>query len=209
MILWRRRIRNGMAALLACAALAPGAAAAQDAPKNRCQVNAYSIDPDPKGVNVRGGPSATAKIVGVIKAKDEAQVTIVGETAGWFRITQYWDSAADKDVKLAGWVHGSRLGTGLMIMQGSGPKLSEPLRESPSDAAKTLAIAHWEPVGKTWRLAIELPGGKRENIDISKPNAVSAVLLGCQGTWLHVRIARHRGWVPIARTCGNPVTTCN
>ena len=207
------RPRHRMAGALVVALLssAPVAAALAQA-ERKCDLGAYTIDEDPQGINVRGGPSGQAKVVAVIKVKkdDDVGVSIVAESNGWFRIKEYHHYGTDKDVKLDGWIHGSRLGSGLMIMQGA--RASEQLREEPSERSKTLSLLQWDPGedGKLMRLSVELPFGKREIIDYRKiKNAATAVLLACQGDWVKVRVHKYEGWLMRERLCGNPVTTCN
>lgn len=180
--------------------------------EKRCDLNAYTIDEDPKGINIRAGASNQAKVVGVIRAKkdDDVGVSITAESNGWFRIKEYELYGTGKQVKLSGWIHGSRLGSGLMIMQAA--KASERLREEPSDRSKTLLLLTWDPGedAKLQRLTAELPGGKSEIIDFAKiKNAATAVLLACQNDWVKIRVHKYEGWVPKGRLCGSPVTTCN
>lgn len=193
---------------------APGMAAPAWAQAERkCELYAHVVDRDPEGVNVRAAPSAQAKIVGVLKfqnADDEIGVDIVAESNGWFRIKGFEHFSAAKTGKAAGWVHGSRLGTGLKIMDG--PKASERLREEPSDRSKTLLLFAWDPGrdGKGASLWAELPMGKREKIDYEKiKGAATPTLLGCANGYVKIRMNRkYEGWVPAARLCGSPVTTC-
>ncbi|HEY7608525.1 MAG TPA: hypothetical protein VIF14_04765 [Alphaproteobacteria bacterium] len=114
---------------------APLAAALAQAEK-RCDLDAYTIDEDPKGISVRATPSNQGKIAGVIRVQkdDDVGVAIVAESNGWFRIKSYQTYSTNKETKLGGWIHGSRLGSSLMIMQGG--KASERLREEPSDRSK-------------------------------------------------------------------------
>jgi len=177
-----------------------------------CELSAYTIDENLKGINVRAAPSNQGKVVAVIQFRkdDDVGVSITAESNGWFRIKSYERYSNSKDVNLVGWIHGSRLGSSLMIMQGG--KASERLREEPSDQAKTLLLLAWDPGedGKLQRLTAELPWNKREVIDFATiKHAATAVLLACQAGWVRIRVHKYEGWVPKARLCGNPVTTCN
>jgi SH3-like domain-containing protein len=194
------------AAMAAALALLPAAAQAQA--EHTCAMNAYINDEDPKGVNVRAGPSNQAKIVQVIKRGD-TMVSIVAEANGWFRINQVMPIDGE-DRKLAGWLHGSRLAAGLMIMQAG--KAEERLLEEPSDRSKTLLLLRWEPGedGSKQELSAELPWGKREVIDYKKiKGAADAKLLACMNGYAKVRVHRYEGWLKTDRLCGSPVTTCN
>jgi SH3-like domain-containing protein len=205
----RKRIR-GATAVAALAVLLPAAAAAQG--EHRCETYAHIIDRDPAGVNIRNAPSAQGRVVGVVKfagADDEIGVEIAAESNGWFRITGYEHFGVERKAKLAGWVHGSRLGSGLKLMDG--PKAKERLLEEPSERSKTLLLLAWDPGGEQGKPALwaELPGGRREKIDYEAvKGAATPVLLACANGYLKVRVHKYQGWVPADRLCGSPVTTC-
>jgi SH3-like domain-containing protein len=193
------------AAVAAALALLPATALAQE---HKCEMNAYINDEDPKGVNVRAGPSNQAKIVHVIKRGD-TMVSIVAEANGWFRINQVMPVEGE-DRKLAGWLHGSRLAAGLMIMQGG--KADERLLEEPSDRSKTLLLLRWDTGedGAKQQLSAELPGNKSEIIDYNRiKGAADAKLLACENGYAKVRVHKYEGWLKTNRLCGSPVTTCN
>ena len=190
----------------ALAAMLPSAAVAQA--ENKCEMNAYISDEDPKGVNVRGAPSNQGKVVHVIK-KGDTMVRIVAEQNGWFRISAV-QPVEGKDQKLTGWLHGSRLAAGLMIMQAG--KAEERLLEEPSTQSKTLLVLQWDPGadGAKQELAAGLPGGKREVIDYNKiKGAAEAKLLACANGYAKIRVHKYEGWLKTERLCGSPVTTCN
>jgi hypothetical protein len=200
--------------LLSCALLGVLAAAPAWAQAERkCELYAHVIDRDPKGVNVRAAPNAQGKIVGTLKFRtrdSEIAVDIDAEANGWFRITSFEHFSPGISGKLGGWVHGSRLGTGLKIMDG--PKASERLLEEPSERSKTLLLFAWDPGvdGKGAGLWAELPGGKRERIDYEKSKgAATPILLDCANGYVKIRMnEKYVGWVPANRLCGSPVTTC-
>ena len=200
-------IRVGRAVAAATlAVLLPAAAMAQA--ERKCEMNAYISDEDPKGVNVRGGPSNQAKVVHVIKRGD-TMVSIAAEANGWFRINQV-SPIEGKDRKVTGWLHGSRLAAGLMIMQAG--KAQERLLEEPSEQSKTLLLLRWDPGEDQSKqeLSAELPGGKREIIDYNKiKGAAEAKLLACSNGYAKVRVHKYEGWLKTDRLCGSPVTTCN
>lgn len=199
-----RRLAGGAALVAALSALPLAPVLAQD--ERKCEMYAYTVDEDPKGINVRANASNQAKIVHVIK-KGDAMVTIAAEANGWFRITEYSRFDGGKDVKLRGWLHGSRLASGLMIMQAG--KAEERLLEEPSERSKTLLLLKWDG-GEKGELAAELPGGKREVIDYNKiKGAAEAKLLACSNGYVKVRVHKYEGWLKTGRLCGSPVTTCN
>lgn len=198
--------------VLGLAALAMLLPAAIAQAQNKCAMEAYTIDEDPKGINVRAAASAQAKVIGVIPVKKDQDigVTIAEESQGWFRIVKYHNFGTDKDVTLVGWVHGSRLGSSLQMMESQRGALQ--LREGPSERNKTPVLLKWEAGEemKLKRLTAELPGGKSEIIDWEKiKGAATAVLLGCRNDWVRIRVHKYEGWVHGNALCGSPVTTCN
>ena len=195
-------------------ALAGATAPAVLAQGQKCEIGAHVIDRDPKGVNIRNAPSEKGKVVGVMKfqnAEDEIGVDITSESNGWFRIKEYEHFGVTRTRKIAGWVHGSRLGTGLKLMDvGKG---KERVFEEPSAQSKTLLEFSWDPgadENKKAELWAELPGGKRERIDFeNKKGAATPTLLGCVNGYVKIRMSgKYEGWVPADRLCGSPVTTC-
>ncbi len=205
-----KRFATRLALSAALLATMAGAAGAQG---RKCDIIAHVNDRDPKGVNIRNAPSDQGKIVGVIKfqnAEDEVQVDIVSESNGWFRIKAYDHLGITKTVRIAGWVHGSRLGTGLKLMDTA--QGVERVYEEPSPRSKTLLQFSWDPGGDTKKseLWAELPGGKREKIDFENiKGAATPILLACSNGYVKVRMHRkYEGWIPADRLCGSPVTTC-
>lgn len=202
-------LRAMACALLGVTAAMPAWAQAEQ----KCELYAHVVDRDPKGVNVRAAPSNAGKIVGVLRfqnADDEIAVDITAESNGWFRLKSAENLGASKSGAVSGWVHGTRLGTGLKIMDG--PKASERLFEEPSERSKTLLLFTWDPGvdGKGAGLWADLPGGKREKIDYEKvKGAATPILLGCANGYVKIRMnKKYEGWVPAERLCGSPVTTC-
>ena len=200
------------AAAVAALTLLPAAAMAQS--ERKCELYAHVVDRDPQGVNVRAEPSTQGTVVGVLKfqtADDEIAVDIVAESNGWFRVKSFENFSTTKSGKINGWVHGSRLGSGLKVMDSG--KASERLFEEPSPRSKTLLLFTWDPGedGKGAGLWADLPGNKREKIDYEKKKgAATPILLGCANGYVKIRMNnKYEGWVPAARLCGSPVTTCS
>lgn len=90
--------------------------------ETKCNIEAWVMENDPKGLNVRAAPSKDAAIIGKIptsggKYELSAELTIIGSHKGWLRITGARDYAAStfglpprKIYSGEGWVHGSRVG---------------------------------------------------------------------------------------------------
>src|SRR5688572_22661235 len=85
-----------------------GLAAAQPRPQPSrdgiCSFSGWSTDPDPRGLNVRAGPSATARILGTLPPPEPgedvevdfgATFDVVEARDGWFRIenARRWSQA--------------------------------------------------------------------------------------------------------------------
>lgn len=75
-----------------------------------CQISAYVIDPDPKGVNIRSAPNSNAKIIGKLPKVLSTIVDISGAQGNWVQITKA-DSAGKIAFSGKGWVYASLLGT--------------------------------------------------------------------------------------------------
>lgn len=91
---------------------------------NYCSIEAFVIETDPAGLNVRQAPSHNSKILGVIppvlKNEDGNNVSVVvsvimSNAAGWFKIqnaiedTMLTNKPARPVFAGIGWVHGSKL----------------------------------------------------------------------------------------------------
>ncbi len=75
-----------------------------------CQISAYVIDPDPKGVNIRSAPNSNSKIIGKLPKVLSTIVDISGAQGDWVQITKA-DSAGKIAFSGKGWVYASLLGT--------------------------------------------------------------------------------------------------
>ena len=51
-----------------------------------CDMHVFPIDPDPKGSNVRSGPGAENRVLGVI-ASDDSELEVTGSLGKWLRIS--------------------------------------------------------------------------------------------------------------------------
>ncbi|KRA20976.1 SH3 domain-containing protein [Lysobacter sp. Root604] len=128
-----------IAPLAVLLALASGATAAPDAGarearKPACELDAYAKDTDPKGLNVRAGPSIDAPILATLPGwkppgpDDELEghlpvgFTIVEARDGWVRIANVSipdpDSGAHRASPISGWVSGKKVGYALQTEVG-------------------------------------------------------------------------------------------
>lgn len=88
-----------------------------------CNADAYSIDPDESGTNIRRHPSAQSPVLRKINTQGHGfDVHITGYASGWFQINKASDpTEEDKTLfKGNGWIHASLLGADGM---GSGTRL--------------------------------------------------------------------------------------
>ena len=101
-------MRHAIATTLSLLALA-GAAQAQ--PRGAtCAISAYVIDRDARGLNVRAGPSTSARVLRVVSNEGSAVARIVGQSGAWFRVSAITNAEDDTNLfRGDGWVHSSLL----------------------------------------------------------------------------------------------------
>lgn len=145
-----------------------------------CDVEAYVIDRDPKGMNVRAGAGRAHKIIGNLPNQDVegVRVHITGSNGEWVRIDLATEEGGEQDrtfFKGEGWLYGPLLGVDGV---GGGTKLyQEPKQRS--------------------RVVGNLPGGSE-----------GATVRGCNGKWMYVEYKKLRGWAAPGTLCANSLTTC-
>lgn len=217
-------VRAGAGALCLALASTPSGAAPLASPAaagqaTACRVSGWSGDEDPKGLNVRSGPSASAPVIGVLPAParrggDEGWAVsfdITGAQNGWLRIKDARDDTGDTGLpervvpKTSGWVSGGEVRLAIQSSRG----------RSRPDAASPVVVDLSNP--KT--------GERHWLTDVGRIERV----LACSGAWVQVE-ARHAPaeWMssralvrPAARVrpgvfrawfrgaCGNQQTTCD
>lgn len=146
-----------------------------------CNLSAYVIDPDPKGLNVRSGPSKTFRVVGTLPHSDSGVIVhVIGAQDNWVLLEkpENLDDTDNKELpKLKGWVYAPMLGTMTRHPTSGSIKLYQ------SADAKSRVVS---------TLAAE----------------TEVSLQTCHGGWANVRHKRQTGWLAPTAQCGNPVTTC-
>ena len=185
-------------------AIAVGAGAAPRAPagpQRGCAIEGWSIDPDPRGLRVRAGPSLSARELGRLPAFVRDQdgdygpiFAITGAQNGWLHIADARDAFRPSDLprrpiyKGAGWVHGSRVRMG--VQSGVGY------------AAPNVKAARTMEIGRNW---------------LSDYGRVEGVQ-DCSGKWVKVAYAvpagkpakgARTGAAWFTGSCGDQRTTCD
>ena len=150
----------------------------------RCDVKAYVIDHDPKGMNVRSGPGPMQKVIGNLPNQDVEgiRVHITGAQGDWVRIDLAVEEGGEQErtfFKGEGWLYGPLLGVdGVGWIEG-GTKLYEAPRERGRILGRMLG------------------GGE------------GGTVRGCRGEWMYVEHKKVRGWAARGTLCSNPLTTCS
>jgi SH3-like domain-containing protein len=181
----RTLLTFGVAALAAvCAASVGGASpagTAQKAPPRAaaCDLEAYVVDPDPKGLNVRDAPGVYGRVVATIPLDGDGTTVhiVASDPNGWVQIDRAETVMGAVVFDKKGWVSGNMLGIATRGYDGKGVKLY------PRARAKKA----------TGRL----------------PSEAEVRVAGCDGQWMRVRYKNTTGWLELRDQCPSPVTTCN
>jgi uncharacterized protein YraI len=147
-----------------------------------CDVTAYAIDQDPKGLNVRSGPGKSYAVIGNLPNKLDTGVGvhIAGSNGDWVQIDSGVEEGTDEEQTLfkgVGWVYAPLLGlTGIALNEGG-------------------TLLYREASLKS-RVVKRVPGGDDVNV------------WGCRGEWLYVEYKKVKGWAAPKTLCSNSLTTC-
>ncbi|MET0650223.1 MAG: hypothetical protein ABW208_26750 [Pyrinomonadaceae bacterium] len=172
-------------AVVALAALCPGrgastyVTAAGASPAAGCDLEAYVVDPDPKGLNVRDTPGVGGRVVGVIPLDGDGTVVhlVASNPNGWVQIDRAETIGGAVVFDKKGWVSGNMLGT---ETRGYGTK-----------GVKLYAAA------------------RRGKIAGTIPPETEVRVAGCEGQMMRVRYKALAGWLNRDDQCPSPVTLCN
>ena len=156
-----------------------GGGAAAATPPAACNVEAYVVDPDPKGLNVRGTPGAGGRVVAVIPLDEDGTVVhlVASGPGGWVQVDRAETIGGAVVFDGKGWVSGNMLGTSTRGYGTKGVRL--------------------RGEGKPGRVVGTVP-----------PEAEVRVA-GCAGDRVKVRYRNLAGWLDPDDQCPNPVTLCN
>jgi len=156
-----------------------GALTTTPAPAAACDVEAYVVDPDPKGLNVRDTPGVGGKAVAVIPADTDGTVVhiVASGPNGWVQVNRAETIGGAVVFDKKGWVSGNMLGTSTRGYGTKGVKL--------------------RGEGKAGKVVGTIP-----------PEAEVKVA-GCAGDKIKVRYRNLTGYLDPDDQCPNPVTLCN
>lgn len=177
-----------MLCLVALAALGPAHGASTSSPRGvtasaapaaACNVEAYVVDTDPKGLNVRDTPGVGGRVVAVIPLDGDGTIVhlVASNPNGWVQIDRAESIGGAVVFDKKGWVSGNMLGTETRGYSGKG-------------------------VGLYARARARTPAGKL-------PSEVEVRVAGCEADWIKVKYKNLSGWLQPLDQCPNPVTTCN
>ena len=145
-----------------------------------CDVEAYVVDPDPRGLNVRDTPSVGGRAVAVIPLDGDGTVVhlVASNPNGWVQIDRAETIMGTVVFDKKGWVSGNMLGIATRGYGTRGVKLYS-----------TAAVK-----GKTVGMI---------------PSEAEVKVAGCSGDRMRVRYKSLNGWLDRESQCPSPVTTCN
>ncbi len=184
---------NAVATAITTSAQPAGGAAATAA--NACDFAGWSSDPDPRGLNVRTGPSPTAPIVGALPPPEPGEdievdfgttFDVVESRNGWFRIenARRWTQVGHGPSTLpSGWISGRYLTFQLQTDKA----FAEPDPSSPT------VLTSWMDNGTLTQFGYRNP-------------------TECRGEWVRLTVVgpdrrERQGWV--RGICGIQETTCD
>ena len=171
-----------LAVLLSARPAAPAAPRAFDPEPaaQTCDLEAYVIDPDPKGLNVRDAPGPGGRVVAVIPLDGDGTVVhlVASNPGGWVRIDRAETVGGTVVFDKKGWVSGNMLGIETRGYGTRGVKLY------PAASAKGKAVG-------------------------TIPPETEVKVAGCSGDMMRVRYRSLTGWLDRDSQCPSPVTTCN
>lgn len=166
-------MRAGALATLLIAFAAPALAAP-------CDIWAYVTDPDPNGLNIRGGPGTNHRIVGVIKKDSHESIVHITEMKnGWARLDRAEGHESGNVFNTKGWVSMKLVAISTRGYDGKGV----PARKVP---------------------------GRTNKISGKFPSEDEVQLLDCRGDWARIRDRKGtEGWLDPNDSCATALTYCN
>jgi len=143
-----------------------------------CDVSVYTIDPDPKGINIRSAPNRNAPVLQIIPHDPDGTIVQLSASSGdWVHVRTAEGLNSDIPLEGKGWVYAPLLA----------------VRAGPSSGKKARLFSRPDPGGSVMATI----AGESE-----------VRLAGCSGAWVQVISGTYKGWLAPGDYCGNPVTTC-
>jgi uncharacterized protein YgiM (DUF1202 family) len=144
-----------------------------------CNVEAYVVDKDPKGLNVRDAPGVEGKVVAVIPLDEDGTIVrlVASSPNGWVQIDRAENVGGTVVFDRKGWVSGNMLGTETRGYGTKGVKLRG--------------------------------DGKPGKVLGTIPPETEVRVAGCAGERVRVKYKSLNGWLEREDQCPNPVTLCN
>ena len=144
-----------------------------------CDVDAYVVDPDPKGLNVRDAPGVQGRVVAVIPPDEDGTIVhlVASSPNGWVQIDRAETISGDVVFNKKGWVSGNMLATETRGYGTKGVKL-----RGEAKAGKVVGTV---------------------------PPETEVRVAGCAGRSIKVKYRSLVGWLDRESQCPNPVTLCN
>lgn len=157
----------------------PAARGAAAGPAAACDVSAYVVDPDPKGLNVRETPGAGGRVLAVIPLDGDGTVVhlVASSPNGWVQIDRAETIGGEVVFDRKGWVSGNMLAT--------------------------------ETRGYGTRGVRLRGEGKAGRVVGTVPPETEVRVAGCAGNRVKVKYRKLVGWLDRDDQCPNPVTLCN
>lgn len=164
-------MRHSILAMMSALAVTSAAPAIGQRQGPACDLSAYVIDRDARGLNVRAGPAATTRVLRVISNEGSAVARLRGQQGAWFRVTAITDAESGTALfRGDGWVHASLLS---LSVANADPRLyARPLRQSralarlvPEATQVTLVgcAGGWARIRAAGRIGWLSPGGQCSN----------------------------------------------
>lgn len=153
-------------------------------PDEVCGLQAYVVDPDPQGLNVRSGPGKQFPAVGKIpRGEDAVGVTVVGSAGQWLQVQDAQTQGEGEILfKGPGWVYGPLLATETRSEGYDGPK----------------------PVVKVYRQP-----SARSAVVGKLPPGLEVKIIGCKARWARIQSKGLTGWIDGESQCANTLTNCS
>lgn len=143
-----------------------------------CDTSAFIIDPNPKGVAVRSGPSLQHSVIKQLPRQTTPPMLAIRQGLGnWMRVSDIHSSNGHLLLGGQGWIYGPSLA---ISVHGQDEEPA-PLYQHPDTRTRVTAITK-----------------AHDQLRIT----------ACNGAWLKVKSPKGEGWLHPDDQCGNPIAPC-